>query len=76
MSSTEQYQNYINGQFVAAASGNRIDVVNPASGALLSTIPDSNADDVNRAVAAAKAAQVEWARKPAIERAGYLRQYR
>nr|WP_315983589.1 aldehyde dehydrogenase family protein [Aliamphritea spongicola] len=73
MSSTEHYQNYINGQFVAAASSNRIDVVNPASGELLSTIPDSNADDVNRAVAAAKTAQVEWARKPAIERAGYLR---
>lgn len=74
MSSTEHYQNFINGQFISASSNARIDVTNPANGELLSTIPDSNADDVNQAVAAAKAAQVEWSRKPAIERAGYLRQ--
>lgn len=73
MSQVEHYQNFIDGQFVAV-DGARIEVTNPANAELLATIPASRAEDVDSAVASAKAAQVEWARKPAIERAGYLRQ--
>lgn len=73
MSTIAHYQNYIDGQFITDDAA-RIEVHNPADGALLATIPASDRSAVERAVAAAKKAQVEWARRPAIERAGYLRQ--
>jgi len=66
------YRNFINGAF-AAAPANTLDVHNPATGALLAKIPDSDASDVANAVAAARTAQLSWEKLPAIERAGYLR---
>ncbi|MFC0337889.1 lactaldehyde dehydrogenase / glycolaldehyde dehydrogenase [Kushneria avicenniae] len=72
MSNVKTYQNYINGAFVDSARGELRDNYNPATGALLSRAPESGAEDVQRAVEAARAAQKEWAKKPAIERAGYL----
>lgn len=71
MSSVPIYRNFINGQFVASDA--HLDVLNPATGTLLSKVPASTADDVDRAIAAARAAQKSWSRKPAIERAGHLR---
>ena len=46
---------FINGQWEDAADGRTIDVVNPATGELLTTVPDGGAADVDRAVAAARA---------------------
>lgn len=69
-----EHQNFINGEFVPSLSEDRIHVENPANGERLSSIPDSGADDVDRAVEAARLAQQDWGRKPAIERAHYLRQ--
>ena len=46
---------FINGQRQDAASGRTIDVINPATGELLTTVPDGAACDVDRAVAAARA---------------------
>lgn len=66
------YQNYIDGAFVATGS-ELIDVTNPATGALLGRIPETSADDVDAAVKAARAAQGPWEKLPAIERANYLR---
>lgn len=66
------YQNYINGAFTA--SQEHLDVFNPANGELLAKVPAASAEEVDQAFAAARAAQKDWARKPAIERAGYLRQ--
>jgi len=71
MSSVSVYENFIDGQFVASAA--HLDVINPATGAVLSKVPASTAEDVDRALAAARAAQKDWARKPANDRAGYLR---
>ena len=71
MSSVPVYENFIDGQFVASAA--HLDVINPATGAVLSKVPASTAEDVDRALAAARAAQKDWARKPANDRAGYLR---
>lgn len=71
MSSIPVYQNYINGQF--APSAEHFEVTNPATGAVLSKVPASDSNEVDRALASARAAQQDWARKPAIERAGYLR---
>lgn len=71
MASVPVYDNYINGRFVAATE--HLDVFNPATGALLAKVPASGAEQVDSALAAARAAQKDWARRPAIERAGYLR---
>ena len=71
MSSVPVYENFINGQFVASTA--HLDVINPATGVVLSKVPASTAEDVDRALAAARAAQKDWSRKPAIERAGHLR---
>src|SRR5579862_5065174 len=46
---------FINGRHEDAASGKTIDVMNPATGELLTTVPDGDARDVDRAVAAARA---------------------
>lgn len=49
------WQNFINGRWVDAASGERIDVLNPATGEKLTEIAAADSEDVNQAVAAARA---------------------
>ncbi|MGL4861083.1 MAG: aldehyde dehydrogenase, partial [Enterobacteriaceae bacterium] len=51
-----------------------LDVYNPATGVLLSKMPISEQHETELALAAARAAQPAWAKKSAIERAGFLRQ--
>ncbi|MDN3556552.1 aldehyde dehydrogenase [Halomonas maura] len=65
------YQNYIDGTFEAASE--HLEVHNPATGETLSRVPESRAEDVERALAAARGAQKAWAAKPAVERAAFLR---
>ena len=67
------HRNYIDGRFVDVPNAERIAVINPARGTRISEVPDTPAEMVGEAIAAAKRAQSAWARKPAIERAGYLR---
>ncbi|ANB16920.1 aldehyde dehydrogenase [Dokdonella koreensis] len=67
-----EYTNYIDGVFTAR-SQNSLEVTNPATGALLARIPDSDAAAVDAAVAAAKRAQPAWEKLPAVQRAGHLR---
>ncbi|WP_110647238.1 aldehyde dehydrogenase [Salinicola peritrichatus] len=69
-SNVKIYQNYIGGRFEAASQ--MLDVRNPANGEVLSRVPESSPDDVQRALQAAHGAQKDWARKPAVERAAYL----
>jgi len=64
---------YIDGQFVTWQGDAWIDVVNPATEALISRIPDGTADDARKAIDAAARAQPAWEALPAIERAGWLR---
>jgi aldehyde dehydrogenase (NAD+) len=45
---------FINGLWENAQCGRTIDIINPATGELLTTVPDSEACDVDRAVAAAR----------------------
>ncbi|WP_272010649.1 aldehyde dehydrogenase [Roseovarius sp. ZX-A-9] len=71
---TTVHKNYINGAFVTPKSAETILVSNPATGAVLSQIPNTAVSMVDDAVAAAKSAQQAWEARPAIERAGYLRQ--
>jgi lactaldehyde dehydrogenase/glycolaldehyde dehydrogenase len=67
------YQNFIDGRFAASNGGERLENRNPATGELLSTFPESSQADMDAALDAATAAQDGWAKRPAIERAGYLR---
>lgn len=63
-----EYGNLIGGEWVSGASGKTIDLINPATGGVLSKIQAGNAADVNRAVAAAKAAFPKWADSSPAER--------
>ena len=48
-------QLFINGCWTDSHCGRHVDVVNPATGDLVTTVPDADAFDVDRAVAAARA---------------------
>ena len=63
---------YVGGQWVPSSSAGRIDVVDPATEELNARVPDGNADDINRAVSAARAAFPAWSATPAMERAALL----
>ena len=63
------YKNYINGQWVASKTGKTFESRNPADNTdLVGTFQDSNVDDVNAAVAAAKKAFHPWRLMPAARR--------
>lgn len=70
---TIHLQHYINGEFVSHQSDKWIEVINPSTEALLSRIPEGNAEDASRAIAAAEAAQPGWEALPAVERGVWLR---
>lgn len=64
--------NFINGQFVPAQSGKVLDNYQPDKGTKLGTLPDSDAADVEAAIAAAKAAAPGWANLSPLKRAEYM----
>jgi succinate-semialdehyde dehydrogenase/glutarate-semialdehyde dehydrogenase len=68
-------QCYIDGGWSDAVSGSTIDVVNPATGRKLGTVPRMGASETRRAIAAASAAFPAWAAKTAKERAQILRRW-
>jgi aminomuconate-semialdehyde/2-hydroxymuconate-6-semialdehyde dehydrogenase len=65
-------QNYINGQLIDPLAGQHLDNINPATGKVYGTIPDSDAQDVELAVKAAKAAFPAWSKTPAKERSAII----
>lgn len=67
-----QNQLFIDGQFVPAAGGGTLDVVSPRDGSLLTRIAAAEAEDVDRAVAAARRAFPAWAGLAAAERGRLL----
>jgi acyl-CoA reductase-like NAD-dependent aldehyde dehydrogenase len=61
MSATKTaYKNLVGGEWVDSASGETMEVINPATGETIADVPKCSADDVDRAVAAAKKALPEW----------------
>ena len=64
--------NYIGGEFEAASGGGVLDVIEPATGQKFGTVPDSTADDVDRAVKAAKKAWSMWSALSPAERSKWL----
>src|SRR3954453_13658020 len=65
---TGTFNNFIDGESVAAAEGATMDVVNPADGQVMAQAPDSGAEDVERAVRAARAAFDGWSNSTPGER--------
>ena len=51
-----RHQAFIDGKFVDAASGKTFESINPATGAVLASVAEGDAEDVNRAVSAARRA--------------------
>jgi betaine-aldehyde dehydrogenase len=64
---------YIGGEFTASDSGEWMDSVNPATGEVHGRVPAGTVADVDRAVKAAAAAQLEWGAKSVWERGALLR---
>src|SRR4029077_855485 len=60
--------NFINGHWVESQASEWLDVVNPATAAVLGRVPISDAAEVTRAIDAAQAAFPEWRRTPAEDR--------
>ena len=72
LTGTKTFQNYIGGEWVDALSGETFESVNPATGETIGLFPRSAAEDVDRAVEAAKAAYEEWRLVPAPKRGEIL----
>src|ERR1700732_4492136 len=63
----------INGEWVRAASGKTFESRNPATGDLLATVAEGDAEDISRAVAAARAAfEGPWSKFKPYERQALL----
>ena len=69
---TTRIENFIDGALVAPVAGKYFDNVDPAIGAAYSEVPDSDAADLDRAVAAAKRAWPAWRATPPEVRAAML----
>lgn len=64
----QRVKNFYNGEFIESSSSDDLDVLSPVDGNLLSTVPMSNRDELNAAVASAKDAFDGWSKLPIKER--------
>lgn len=64
--------NYINGEVLESKSGQWMPIMNPANGKDYALLPDSNQEDVEAAVNAARDAFRPWSRLSINERSAYL----
>jgi betaine-aldehyde dehydrogenase len=69
-----EYKLLINGELVESSTGKRVDDISPATGEVIAQVPESTLDDMNRAVAAARAAfdDGRWSGLPHARRAAIL----
>jgi 1-pyrroline dehydrogenase len=63
-----RYKNLVGGELVDSAEGETMEVLNPATGEPIAEVPRGTAEDVERAVAAARAAAPAWGERPPKER--------
>jgi aminobutyraldehyde dehydrogenase len=66
------YKVLIGGEFVDSASGETMDVIAPATGEVIASVPRCSAEDVDRAVAAARAVWPAWSEKTPKDRSELL----
>ena len=69
----DRYRHFINGQWVASTGKDFIEVENPATEEIIAQVPNGTADDAERALEAARAAQPAWEALPPVERGTVLR---
>jgi 1-pyrroline dehydrogenase len=67
-----KHKNFVGGEWVESAGGGTMEVLNPATGETIAEVPASTAEDVDRAVQAAKKALPEWLETTPGERAELL----
>ena len=74
MSEVTAYQHFINGQWTPGETGEMMDVINPCDQEVVARVPRGTPGDMDKAVAAAKAAFESgvWAGKPKEERSEIL----
>src|SRR5437660_4175399 len=72
MTEKELARLFINGRWVDAHSKKQMEVRNPATLEFIKNVADCDQEDVNAAVSAARAAQREWEKTPAVEKAAML----
>lgn len=66
---------YYDGAFKAPETSALVDVLNPATGDLFTTVPNGTAQDVEAAVTAARTAFGDWSNLDAFDRARHLRNF-
>ncbi|AMY70368.1 NAD-dependent succinate-semialdehyde dehydrogenase [Frigidibacter mobilis] len=66
---------YVAGQWIDADDGSTFEVTNPARGDVICTVPDLGRAETARAIAAAEAAQKDWAARTGKERAQVMRKW-
>ena len=69
---SERVRNYINGKWTDSKSSAWQDVVNPATGEILASVPLNGGQDLDDAAQAAQAAFFEWRSTPPGDRIQYL----
>lgn len=70
---TQEFKNYIDGEWVGSSNGETFENRNPANtDELLGLFPKSPREDATRAIEAAHRAFPEWKKKSSIERAGII----
>lgn len=62
-------KNFIHGKFIDSENSDKLNVISPIDGNLLSTVPMSNSADLDGAVSSAKEAFKTWGKTPIKERA-------
>ncbi|SEM98145.1 succinate-semialdehyde dehydrogenase / glutarate-semialdehyde dehydrogenase [Loktanella fryxellensis] len=68
-------QAYVGGKWVDAASGKTIDVVNPARGDVIATVPDLSRAEIRDAIAVADTTRKAWAAQTGKARAQVMRKW-
>jgi len=74
-SSLFRKQCYVNGNWIDSATMQTMDVINPANGATLGTVPALTQEDTRRAIEAAQQALPEWRKLPAKRRSQLIRRW-
>lgn len=65
-------QNAINGELRTSTSSRSQSIFNPATGEAIGTLPLSSTEELDSAVAAAKAAATDWGNMPPLKRAKFM----
>jgi 1-pyrroline dehydrogenase len=67
-----EYKALIGGEWASSVSGETMEVINPATGEVIAEVPRCDADDVDRAVEAAKQVLPDWLDKTPKDRSELL----